>query len=333
MLTIVADARQHQLCQDGQAVTQVAGSPDGRYIAVAGYAGTVEVWDRRTGSLHVKYTGHTSVVTGVAWSPCSRFLASSSWDGTVHIWNRLSGERDYTSWQHRRHSPSARIKAVVWSRCGRFLASAATDWTIRVWRARTGLPIQVLSDHRGAVETIAWSRDNRHLASGGEDGTIRVWDTLLLPRPLLAYRAPAGGAICAVAWSPDHQSLAFLEAGRRVHVLHVPSCTLLWSQTQGNNMASGSGDEPDEHAASVGAIAFTPDGSHVASVGENGVGYLWHARTGACIAELHTGTELRTLAFLPNAVAQSTPWRLAAGSWDGTLSVWSLFADQHQRCS
>src|SRR6266568_9535349 len=50
-------------------VKAVGWSPQGKYIASAGYDGGVQIWDATNGKAFLVYRGHTTWVGALAWSP------------------------------------------------------------------------------------------------------------------------------------------------------------------------------------------------------------------------------------------------------------------------
>jgi WD40 repeat protein len=65
--------------------TSIAWSPDGRYLAAAGWDASVPVWDAG-GELHALLTGHKDGVHWLDWSPDSSALVTGSDDGTAKVW-------------------------------------------------------------------------------------------------------------------------------------------------------------------------------------------------------------------------------------------------------
>jgi hypothetical protein len=153
-----------------------------------------------------------------------------------------------------------------------------------------------------------------------------LWDALTLPHPLISYQTPQRRYICAVQWSPDGKVVAFLEASRRVQLFHVATGTPLWDRIHGTDAALGDADEPDEETARIGDLAFSSDGSLLASVGDNGVPWLWDVATGTHIGSLHSAEDVRTLAFHPSRSTE--PYglsHLVTGSQQGTIQVWPVY--------
>ncbi len=331
MVTIAPSFTRGKRGLAGQALTCIAWSPHGLSLAVAGSATVVEVWDVQAGSIRLTYTGHTDFVTSVSWSPCGRYVASGSADGTVQIWNAATGAREDAAFQPLSHAASTQVCVVAWSPDGRSLAWAGSDWTIHVWDVCTARTVQVLSDHIGAVIDLHWSHDSRHLISGGDDGLVRVWDALTLPRPLISYQAQRHRCVCAVRWSPDGKKIAFLEAGCRVQLFHVVTGMPFWCRIHGTNAALGYADEPDEEAARRGDLAFSSDGRLLASVGDDGVVWLWDVVTGTHVGELYGAPHVRALDFHPAPVSGPHGLsHLVAGSWKGTIQIWPIFLSQYQ---
>src|SRR5262249_10043756 len=69
----------------------VAYGRDGTRIASGSLAGTVRVWDARTGRDAHTLRGHAHRVLGVAFSPDGTRIASASWDQTVKVWDSHTG--------------------------------------------------------------------------------------------------------------------------------------------------------------------------------------------------------------------------------------------------
>ena len=76
-------------------VTDIAVSPNGKYIASASMDQTIKLWTKE-GVLIRNFAGHTSYVQSIAFSPNGEYILSSSYDGTIKGWS-LDGEHVITT--------------------------------------------------------------------------------------------------------------------------------------------------------------------------------------------------------------------------------------------
>ena len=164
-------------------VQDVTFGPEGLFLAAAGEAKRVRIWDMAaldTGvgdgpPLFATFDGHKDVVFGVDVSPNGTTLASGSWDKTVRLWDVTSGER--LGSPLRGHAES--VQDVAFSPHDRLLASGSWDDTIRLWFLPEGEALgPPLSGHEGSVRGLAFSPDGHTLASAGDDGLILLWDVV-----------------------------------------------------------------------------------------------------------------------------------------------------------
>lgn len=69
------------------AVSTVAISPDGRYLASAGTDAKVNLWDLGTSRLIKSMAGHSGKVNSLSFGAESTVLVSGSEDCTVRVWD------------------------------------------------------------------------------------------------------------------------------------------------------------------------------------------------------------------------------------------------------
>jgi WD40 repeat protein len=72
-------------------VYAVAVDPSGKYLAGAGLADKVYLWDLETNELVFELEGHQERINAVAFSPDGSYLVSGGDDMTVRVWDVLSG--------------------------------------------------------------------------------------------------------------------------------------------------------------------------------------------------------------------------------------------------
>ena len=110
-------------------VNHVTFSPDGHYIASAGWDNHVKLWHATDGSFVATLRGHVGPVYMTCFSPDSRLLVSGSKDTTLKVWDvrtrklkeDLPGHQD-------------EVYAVDWSADGAKVGSGGKDKAVRIWR-------------------------------------------------------------------------------------------------------------------------------------------------------------------------------------------------------
>jgi WD40 repeat protein/predicted ATPase/transcriptional regulator with XRE-family HTH domain len=291
-------------------------SPDGTRLAVGGSDSLVTIFDVAGTARPLMLRGHSGVVRGVSWSPDSRWLASIVENNEIRLWDSASGR--CLSVLRDTDNPSDIFVALAWSPDGKWLAVGTTRHGVRLFDLSTRQlrSWQAEASASSAKNVVLWSRDGARLVAGGEGGTIFVWDAE--NGRLLQQMARDTKMITNLAWSPRGEMLASAVSGREgaelliwdfqrgelIRRLSHPHSQIVsavaWGADEGSVISGDSeggilwwdlqsGECEQLHETPHGmvlSIKRSPDGTTLASCGDDGAVMLWDSRTGHLIRTL-----------------------------------------------
>jgi WD40 repeat protein len=292
-----------------RAIAAIAFSPDGKRLASSSWDNTAKLWavDREEPQVLASIEGSPS---GIAFTPDGKSLATGSSVSRVVLWD-ISGAEPKVRWNLSGHKH--RPFALAISPGGKLLASGSLGPVLRLWKLDGDEPEAwaALANEENApavgVSSLSFSGDGKLLAAGSHLGkqTLRVWDVggdRVDERPM----PPAHARV--VQFSPNDRILAFAgddavinlwslagEQPKKLHQLkgHTdtsppPAIKSLAFSPAGDALASGAGDKRlvlwdvasgrkvrewqllDEARA----LAFAPDGRHLAVGNDDGTMYV-----------------------------------------------------------
>lgn len=258
---------------------KLAISPDGKLLAAAGWSKEIDLWSLPDRKLLGTLKGHKDRILSLAFSPDGRTLVSG--DAQRNQANVIKVWDVAT--QTLRASLGVKTNhavAAAFSPDGRTFVTSGGDVNLRFWDVATGqLLATVPSGHRLDVRSIEWSPDGTQLLTTSLSGTAKRWSL------------SAGGEL----WMRGYTTVA--KSALRVS-FHRTLVT---------------------HGAQARMAVFSPDGSLLATGGDDKVAKLWDAKT----------LKLRhTLAGHRGAVTfgEFSPDNriLATCSFDSTARLWDV---------
>jgi WD40 repeat protein len=307
--------------------TLKASAPAAHYLAVAQATGNYQLLpsqmpNQQRGVTHAQPTAqpqplsntrfigskHTSRVTSVAWSARGTRIASASYDKTVRVWDVIDGGNLITY-----HGHWDRVLAVAWSPDGHLLASTGNDGTIQIWDPLTGNLALTYREHSQPVLALSWAPDGKRMVSVSEDRKVLIWETIT--GQTLHMRHDHTSRILALDWSPDGKYIASAGEDKLVQVWNMQTekmnfFTAWLMHSRGQFTYRG-------HFGRVNAIAWSPNGQRLATVGSDKTLQVWEAATGRKYF-IH-----RNPSSTITCVAWSYDGRfLATGANDKLVQVW-----------
>ena len=276
-------------------------SPCEELLAVDTSEANIEIWHIPSGTLIAELTEHEKRGITLAFSPTGDHLVSGGWADESYIWDVALWEK-----RHALIEQTGSVVDIAFHPDGKLFVTSSRDGTARLWNVETGeqvapLPLpDTLEDttrYRGEPEEIErvinggnlqWKR-HQHIQSivfspcgtliaGGlgtwlADGLtneIRIWETetletrmIILPsqgriRPWALTFSPCGRYLVSGAWwhpGLDKAPIRFWELATGEHI-HT-----FWA-----------------HSTDVQDVAFSPDGTLLASGSFDGTVLLWDVK-------------------------------------------------------
>lgn len=301
------------------AVNAVVYSPDGTTLASAGSDSTIKLWDARTGNFLATLEGHAHPVNSVergisniAYSPDGTTLASAGGDHTVRLWDVEDIRLTSTTLE----GHSERVNTVIYSPDGAILVSVSNDDTMKLWRVSDGYLLTTLEGHTKKICDVAYSPDGTTLASASDDKAVKLWR--VSDGNLLNTFKGHTSDVNAISYSPDGETLASASRDGTIKLWNVSSSFVKGSPFDSNNgrlIATLKG-----HNDSVYDIAYSPDGTTLASAGLDHTVRLWCCTKDTRLLSTLTGHNswVSSIAYSPDGK------NLASGGYDKTVKLWDV---------
>lgn len=256
--------------------------------------------------------GHAARITGVACAPDGTLIASASEDGTIKLWS-TNGTllRTLTA-------QSCPITALAWSpdgakiAAGGYVSGAAGRGVTYLWQAPGGwtaanVSLTLTTTNRfGYVTALAFTSDSSKLASGCSGGSNIIYSVAngSVVASCAAFNPSVRpAAVTSVSFSPSGLMASGCEDAT-IRVYNTNSWSLLWSSSIA-------------HASNVTAVAFSPDGSWLATASLDQTVKIWSTATWNLQQTLAESNGVSSIAFSPDGQ------KIISGSVDGSVQMWN----------
>ena len=316
---------------------------EGRYVITAGGDNTARVWEAATGRAVCLPLQHQASVQAAEMSRDGSTILTASYDSTARTWElpptspgqrrldltadvrmaafQSDGKRLITVSQQPGHPNRAQlfdlesggplgaavelgVDQLIGCAPGKDgrLVAATPNGTVHVCDLRNGRDVETSLAHSGLLRAICLHPDGRSLVTGTADGEVQVWDPRTGQR--LGKPLPHNGEVKALAVSSDGTKLLVGCWDRWAHLWDLGTRTKLKGFV---------------HQDPVSTVAFSPDGTLLATGGVGKVVRIWNA-SGMFEQRFQLGH--------PTAVGQAVFSHagrlLATGCGDGAARLWDV---------
>jgi WD40 repeat protein len=271
----------------GDGFNRVLFSPKGTWIVTVGrYRDdailvpdtTVRLWDSKTGRQLRVFQGGAEPVTFAAVSPDETRLATGTQDGTVVLWDLVTGQKIGTY-----HTRNPKIYAMRFSPDGRTLATATRGAgeddpfgrMIQFWDATRGAESRAF--RCSGAHQMALSPDGRYVLAAARDAKENrhvavIWDADT-GEVVREFGNPKD-SFSAVAYSPDGKTVAIARQPE------VGICAIELYDPRTGQLLRTLATPDGKPGAPCDALAFSSDGTRLASGAQDQVVRVWEVATG-----------------------------------------------------
>jgi WD40 repeat protein len=249
--------------RQGATIHSLAFTPDGAALVTHGWGDNgVCVWNAATGKEIRRFAqGGERVYVSSALSPDGKLLAAASGAHAegITLWEVASGKR-------LREIGKRRYRSARFAPDGKTFAAFALDGYIELWDPASGDLVRSWDAHPGGAWYGSFGPDGKTLTSAGADGAVRAWEVATaIQTSQIDVKAHAD---VALALSPNGKLLAVVpQADSGGSRPRPDGLVRVWDLAGPKRELA--------MAASVGSLAFSPDGKLLATGVANHTVLLW----------------------------------------------------------
>ena len=275
-----------------KSVPAVAFGPDGKTVAGEIEQGGIKSWDARTGEVKQSMAADAETGTVAAISSDGSTVAEVSSENEIRVWNVASGAHTVAPLTQRGAT------AVSLSADGKTLAIAAANG-ISIVNLSAPAKRREINTSGISISSVVLSPDGLRVA-GASASAVNVWAA---DDGKLLTTIGVGGASALQFKSPEQIAVGRKDGSVSVWNIASPSLSF----------------EAKKHDSAINAIAFSADGTLMATGGDDRTAIIWDLSTGKTRRTLK-GHDLAitSLAFSPDATT------LAVGSGNASVVLWRV---------
>ncbi|CAF4607539.1 unnamed protein product [Rotaria sp. Silwood1] len=233
-------------------------SPSGVHLAAGSADCLIRLYNTSTSRLLKLFVGHAAPISALCFVGNDRLVSGSN-DGGLSVWDVLNGHRlNILSPKH-----DKRVSELCSNQRGTQFASVSWDSFVRIWDIQKSRPDTEIRLHPKPVSSVAFHPDGFMLVTGCWDSIVRQWNVTSGQRKSVMRGHLS--SIKAVAYSAD---------GRYIASCSIDGECRLWNSLTGSQVGLIS--------ARISSIYFSPNGSTLASAGNDGRVRVFSSTIGQC---------------------------------------------------
>uniref|UniRef100_W8AFA4 Autophagy-related protein 16-1 n=2 Tax=Ceratitis capitata TaxID=7213 RepID=W8AFA4_CERCA len=257
-------------------------------------------------NIFMKFEAHDNETHAVKWSPVERLVATGGGDRKVKLWDVGKGALEPRAVLG---GSSAGINSVDFDSTGSYILGTSNDYGARVWTVSDNRLRHTLTGHSGKVMAAKYLQEPIKVVTGSHDRTLKVWDL----RSIACIETKFAGSSCNDLVTTDSLGSTIISG-------HYDKKLRFWdirTEKQADDILM---------PAKITSIDMTKDGYYlICSIRDDTIKLIDLRKNQIISSFSHENFKLSC--DWARASFNTCGSKLACGSADGLVYIWSILGD------